>query len=408
MSGDVPYMGALSFTVFLQAFGRASTECMGDVRSFFMHVRWSPRLARARMSVPRHFRTPLDMNMKQNNSVVEIALAANDEYFDGLLVTACSIARFANAERQLVLTILDGGIETKKFTFLKNRVLAFHSRTTLEVIRINEADLSAFPLFHGNRMAYARLLLPHLKPKTKHVIYCDVDFLWMADISELWDLQDDSVPYQSTKDMVQSTIDFEREWFYRNSIPFNADYYFCTGLSFFNLNAFREKDLTASISDFLRKHQDVLLADQTAMNALIGKESGLLPQRWQIIPRYVPDSIYDTPIVLHYAGEPPWSISNTSKMLTDTQLLWFCFDATIRGCTTWQSLRRYYSAMQIIVSRLTFKIIMSTTITRHLFYWLLKSLGRWKFKETIPKKRFRTFMQQLTDNSYWAKGHIRD
>ena len=113
-------------------------------------------------------------------------------------------------------------------------------------------------------------------------------------------------------------------------------------------------------------------------------------------------------LVLHYAGEPPWSISNTSKMLTDTQLLWFCFDATIRGCTTWQSLRRYYSAMQIIISRLTFKIIMSTTITRHLFYWLLKSLGRWKFKETIPKKRFRKFMQQLTDNSYWAKGLIRD
>ncbi len=370
-----------------------------DVRSFFMHVRRSPRLARARVSVPRHFRTPRDMNTKQNDSVVEIALAANDRYFDGLLVTACSIARFADERRQLAFTILDGGIEEEKLAYLKSKVLAFHSRATLQAIRINEADLSAFPLFHGNRMAYARLLLPYLKPETKHIIYCDVDFLWIADISELWDLQDDSVPYQSTKDMVQSTIVFEREWFCRNAIPFNADRYFCTGLSFFNLNAFREKGLTESICDFLRNHQDVLLADQTAMNALIGKDIGLLPQRWQIIPRYVPDSIYDTPIVLHYAGESPWSISNISKMITDTQLLWFRFDATIRGCTTWQSLRRYYSAMRIIGSRLTFKIIMATTVTRHLFYWFLKSLGRWKFKETIPRKRFREFMQQLASNS---------
>ena len=338
------------------------------------------------------------MDTHHIDSVVEVALAANDRYFDGLLVTACSIARFADKRRQLAFTILDGGIKAEKLTFLQNRVLAFHSRSRLQTIKVNESDLSDFPLFHGNRMAYARLLLPNLKPETKHIIYCDVDFLWMTDITELWDLQDDNVAYQSTKDMVQSTIDFEREWFRLNSIPFDADRYFCTGLSFFNLQAFREKNITKSICEFLREHQDVLLADQTAMNALISKEAGLLPQRWQIIPRHVPDSTYDTSIVLHYAGEPPWSISKVSKMLTDTQLLWFRFDATIRGCTIWQSLRRYYSTTRIIVSRLTFKSIMATTITRHLFYLLLKSLGRWKFKETIPRKRFRKFMQQLADN----------
>lgn len=339
------------------------------------------------------------MNLKQNASVIEIAMAANDAYFDGLLVTACSIARFADRGVQLAFTILDGGIKSENLSFLKNRVHVFHPRTTLQVIKINEADLSAFPLFHGNRMAYARLLLPLLKPETKHIIYCDVDFLWMADIAALWNLQEDSLPYQSTKDMVQSTIDFEREWFRRNAIPFNVDRYFCTGLSFFNLKAFREQDMTKSICKFLREHQDVLLADQTAMNALIGNKTGLLPQCWQVIPRYVPDSIYDTPIVLHYAGEPPWSISNISKMLTDTQLLWFRFDATIRGCSIWQSLRRYYSAPRIIASRLTFKIIMATTFTRHLFYRFLKLLGRWKFKETIPRKKFHEFMRQLADKT---------
>lgn len=249
-------------------------------------------------------------------------------------------------------------------------------------------------------MTYARLLLPRLKPEAKHIIYCDVDFLWMADITTLWNLQDGCVPYQSTKDMVQATINYERAWFSRNSIPFNSDRYFCAGLSFFNLKAFRELDLTKSICDFLRKHQDVMLADQTAMNALIGNKVGLLPQCWQVIPRYVPDSTYDGPIVLHYAGEPPWSISKTSKMLTDTQLLWFRFDATIRGCTMWRSLRRYYSAPRIILSRLVFKIIMSTSITRHLFYRLLQKLGRWRFKETIPRKKFRTLMRQLADKTY--------
>lgn len=337
------------------------------------------------------------MEYHNNSSLaVEIALAANDKYFDGLLVTACSIARFADKERQLNFTILDGGITNENLSFLKERVLAFHPHTTLQAFKINEDDLSDFPLFHGNRMTYARLLLPRLKPEAKHIIYCDVDFLWMKDISALWGLKDDSVPYMSTNDMVQTTIDYEREWFRRNSIPFDADRYFCAGLSFFNLESFRRQDLTKAIGAFLREHQDVMLADQTAMNALIGDKVGLLPQCWQIIPRYVPDSVFDNSIVLHYAGEPPWSISNVSRMLTDTQLLWFRFDATIRGCTTWQSLRRYYSAPRIILARLVFKMVMATNITRHCFYWLLKSLGRWKFKETIPRRRFRIFMEQLS------------
>ena len=199
--------------------------------------------------------------------------------------------------------------------------------------------------------------------------------------------------------MVQSTIDHEREWFNRHGIPFNADRYFCSGLSFFNLEVFRKQDLTKSICMFLRKHQDLMLPDQTALNVLVGNEFGLLPQCWQVIPRHVPDSIFEDSIVLHYAGEPPWAISKVSKMLTDTQLLWFRFDATIRGCTTWQSLRRYYSAPRIILSRVVFKIIMSSKVTRHVFYRVLKSLGRWKFKEAIPRRRFKQLMEQLARQS---------
>ena len=40
-------------------------------------------------------------------------------------------------------------------------------------------------------MTYARLLLLDLLSDVTHVIYTDVDILWLADIAELWDSIDE-------------------------------------------------------------------------------------------------------------------------------------------------------------------------------------------------------------------------
>ena len=87
-----------------------------------------------------------------------------------------------------------------------------------------------YPKWNGNRMAYARLLLPEALPDVDYVIYCDVDFLWLRDVAELWKCRDSQYVLQSVKDM-DDTVQKEECWFRKNGLPFNSEKYVCCGLS---------------------------------------------------------------------------------------------------------------------------------------------------------------------------------
>jgi len=331
-----------------------------------------------------------------NEPKIEIALAANDRVFDGLFVSACSIARFADKTARLSFNILDGGVTDSHYATLTEKVLQLHPRSDFKRFFVKESDFDDFPEFHGCKMTYARLLLPSLLPEASHVIYCDTDFLWISDISQLWSQRDAVHSIISARDNIEATERHERNWCTRNGLTYPSNRYFCAGLSFFNLDFFRREHTIDKLNNFIRSHPDLLLPDQTALNLILADSSKLVDDRWQVIPRFVDDSIFDQPVTLHYAGENPWKITFVSKMLTDTQLLWFRFDATLRGCSVWQSLRRYYSAPQIVFARLLFFSIMSTRLSRHLFDRLMIKLNRGRFRETISRPSYRKLWKMLS------------
>ena len=140
---------------------------------------------------------------------IDIALAADGGYFCGLFVTACSIAKYASPGARLRFDILDGGLSEGDWALLRDKVAAFHADTEFRRLEVNGAAFKDCLSWHGNHMAYARLLLPDLLPDADYCVYCDVDFLWMRDIAALWDEKRENIALISTWNGAESTWDVD-------------------------------------------------------------------------------------------------------------------------------------------------------------------------------------------------------
>jgi len=315
------------------------------------------------------------MNASADNRV-EVALPSDENYVCGLLVTAASMAKHMPADVTLSVNVLDGGIHDETFAAFAAKVTGLHERTEFRRLSIDESVFAAYPKWSGNRMTYARLMLAELLPDVNHVIYCDTDYIWLTDVTELWKLRDDSIILQSSQDGVPETERKERVWHEKNGFPFNPEHYFCAGLSFYNLRLFRDERIIKQVSDFLVAHSDVPFADQTAMNVLLGQRTRLLPQKWQRFSRDVTDEDIREGCAIHFAGEVPWrKLGLWINTITDSMLIWHRFNARIHGISTWQSLRRWYGGGEIVRRRLLFHVA-HISFLRNLFSYLLRLTGR--------------------------------
>jgi len=324
---------------------------------------------------------------------VEIGLAANAPYFCGMIVTACSIAKYAGKKVEggrlkadlgkgcrLSYNILDGGLSEEQKAFMERRVRAFHSDSTFRYLPVNDELFKDYPAWHGNKMAYARLMLPTALPEVDWIIYCDVDFLWLRDIGELWEEKSahaalfqqaartplpPCMASQTSQTSQTSEIAFigvldnhlptrlsEKKWFEERGYPFDLDDYFCSGLCFMNLKAFREEKLVDRIMEVLDRHKDIQFPDQAALNIVTWGRRRLVDGRWQ---RFIADLTrvdVERGVVIHHAGNIPWKpLERKIHLLCDATMLWHRMNAEIYGISTWQSLRRWLSVPHILWHR---------------------------------------------------------
>lgn len=312
--------------------------------------------------------------------VINIALAADGGYFCGLFVTACSIAKYAAKDVTLRFNILDGGIEERDWNLLVEKVGGLHAAVEFNRLTVNDEMFADYPDWHGNKMAYARLMLPDAMPDSDWCIYCDVDFLWMRDIAELWKECDDKYAFISTKDGAEWTLKREQVWFEKNGYLFDPEKYFCSGLCFFNLKAFREQGLVQKIEAILKAHSDIQYPDQAALNIVTFGQTKILPKCWQQFHQDVTPQMVQEGCVIHYAGSIPWKAPRgVCNLLRDLDLLWHRMNAEARGITVWQSLRTYMSLGNIVYHR----------GLRNVLYWLnrIHCLGwlRWLLCKTNHK-----------------------
>ena len=307
---------------------------------------------------------------------IHVALAADTRYLPGLELTAASMAVRASPGVRLCFHILDGGIDDSDFAAFAGLMKCLRPDNAVVRHRLAETRDRDFRDVYGKRMTYKRLLLPAVLSDLDFVVYCDVDFLWLGDVAELWALRNPKLFFQSTHDRAPETIDHESSWFAARGVPFDAERYFCAGLLLMNLRKLRDEDVMARVFAFLDEHPDVNLADQSALNAVVQEKTGFVPQRWQVFSR---DVVFgrdaEKPAAIHYAGELPWLRWSRLDMLTDTILFWHRVNAAMRGLSLWGALLLHFRADEIVVRRTLF-LFAASPLTSWLFKLLLVLSGR--------------------------------
>lgn len=304
---------------------------------------------------------------------IDIALAADQGYFPGLFVTACSIAEHASDEAVLRFNVLDGGICAADRAYFEERVQHFHPKSAFRWLPVNEEMFARYPKWNGNRMAYARLILPSALEDVGWIVYCDVDFLWMRDIAELWAEREDGLAFIGTPDGTKWTLDKEEPWFSKYGYPFDREKYFCSGLCFMNLDVFREKGLIAKCEEVM-SHEDIQFPDQAALNvATWGSCKMVARELWQRFTIDLARDELNRGVVIHYAGEIPWRRMSRLQLLSDTILLWHQFNAAARGVSLWRSLRTVYSPTAIVFHRVFVYLFRCPIVTQ--FMELVADIG---------------------------------
>lgn len=310
------------------------------------------------------------------NDIVHVAFASDDNYFEGLLVAAVSMAVSCSRPSSLVMHILDGGISDRNWSRIESLLSGPGCRLDRIVVR-QEAQFGNLRAYHGNgRMTYARLVLPECLPDVSYIVYSDVDVIWCADVAELWRTIDKNACLGYAAPIAHSFAKLsekDESWFVANGYPRGDAEHFCAGMLVLNLDKFRGEKLHSKMLDLLEQHKGVVpCVDEGAINAIVRHRNDIqrFDHRWllgtgdvSILPHG------ETSFVLHYACDTPWkSLHAVHHMLTDSILLWHTVHAFIIGKTVWQSLRTCNSPFSILAGRVLFKMASNLAPVR----WLLK------------------------------------
>lgn len=312
--------------------------------------------------------------------VVEVAVASDANYFCGLLVTVASVAINASRDCALRFHVLDGGISEDDLCLLQTQIVKLHPHVEIIRHQVDDRLFEGFPPWAGqSKMTYARLLLPKLLPDVSHVVYIDCDILWTRDILQLWNRRTKEIVFHAVRENWPYIDEKESGWFRAKGLKFVDGEYVTAGMSFFNLDEFRRQKLDERAFDFLDCHRDVQWVDQTALNAVLWAENAMverLTADWACTVWLMTPEILKTKPVFHFAGGAPWKVLVFNRLLTDAVLHWFKTDAQVRGCSTWRSLRRYYTPLMIVSSRAFYLVGSSGRLGRFALFALLRVIGK--------------------------------
>lgn len=257
---------------------------------------------------------------------IAVAIAADARYAMGAGVAMFAVARSLPRDVELDLVLLDCGLTPTQAGVLRDAAGRWRERTSLHVLGVPLGPFRGAPLGnHFSIAAYARLLLPELRPDLARAIYLDADTLPLADISPLATLT--LSPTEAGAAAVDATFTT-----LASGLPSGAwgpgrgpaSPYFNSGVMLMDLECWREDQLGRRVVDHLTLHADTnRLVDQDAINGAIGRRLQSLSGRWnyqigrEALSRRsrVAPAARDAAI-LHFIGGKPWQAHGLTADLT--------------------------------------------------------------------------------------------
>ncbi len=241
----------------------------------------------------------------ENKKNITLVVVCNDHFAIMLAALIQSVVSNHKTPEQIELFIIDDHIGQAN----KNKILASFKEENLNVtwLKVDQVieniqlpeDNSTFP-----RNVYIRLFIPSFLPQElKKAIYLDVDMIVCKEISVLWNLELGTHPVAAVKDRSETV---SNEWggiTNYKELGLQADLpYFNSGLLVFNMELWRNQNITAKIIDCISSNVKYAnFPDQYGLNVVLAGQFLELDYRWNCY------AVLDEkdPYIIHFIGNKP-------------------------------------------------------------------------------------------------------
>ena len=247
--------------------------------------------------------------MPAANHIFHFAVASdgNPDYLLGLTVCMASAMSHLRRDCHPVIHVLDLDIPDADYAVCE--AVLRDVRPDAEIVRhrLCVEQFAGLPRWRGSLAAINRLFLPSLLPDVDWVLYVDCDVLFTDDPTKLSACQDDGVwVVGHGEEKSPWTRRNVHDWLDAHGYDGDKEDFVNSGFLFMNLTAFRREGIHQKCLDFLARHLDTPLCDQTAINVTCAGHIGHLPDAWGIFHTVIPHPLALHRGAIHFAGTAPW------------------------------------------------------------------------------------------------------
>ena len=270
-------------------------------------------------------------------NTVHVACAANAAYVLPLTTLLVSVVDQADQQRDLHLHIVSNDASEQDRTRLRDSIELVRpglAGVSIHWYPIDAAVLARLPGQPGSyvtKETYARILLPAILPEScEQVLWLDCDMIVLHNVAELYDLAlGTDTAVHAVHDLAIPWVSHPRGIFDYAERGLAPDaHYFSAGTLVMNLRKWRELNIAGQLLDYLERYSEqIRLADQGALNAILARDWTPVDLRWNQAPQILFEpltlaagysrqewrTIRDHPYVVHYSGrEKPWDLGRHS------------------------------------------------------------------------------------------------
>ena len=177
--------------------------------------------------------------------------------------------------------------------------------------------------WHGTKLVWSRIDFPSLFPDCDWIVSCDGDTLWLAPPENLWELRDDGLLLQGSRDCTADAAHPVKyySWWNDNGLAMREDRSYCCGLMLMNLGKMREMGFSEKCKGLVCRYPNPPQCEQTVMCYLAQDESAPLPPEWGVFSFW--HTTVANPKLVHYVVDLPWKRDKLNRLVSDVVLLWW-------------------------------------------------------------------------------------
>jgi lipopolysaccharide biosynthesis glycosyltransferase len=240
--------------------------------------------------------------MIEQSKNMHVSFCADVPYVPILCVALTSLYMH-NYKRAVDVTVVLQYVDQESRDLITETAQRFNR--TVEIIDLNNIDLSHLPEYSQPVSTYYRLLLPSLLKDRARTIYLDSDLVVETDLSELFDANLQGQPLGGVPDRPEIQAGLQAH------VNRPGDLYINAGVLVMDLKIWREQKIADQCMQWLTENPTVAtMMDQDAINYILFKRKVFFDRRFNLNPIHDPPAVTLAKIpkrVLHFAGAiKPW------------------------------------------------------------------------------------------------------